>query len=512
MRKPKLMLRVMTIMLALGLVIPLLPNGTSASGTPLQSAAAWLATQQQPSGGFKGLTGKTDPGTTADAVVALAAAGENPVQGTAGKHTAIEYLTDQAPAYATSEAGAVKLLQAAAAAGANPRSFGGVDLITAVQRGYQYGSGMFDKQLYIHADAILALAAAGVTVPQPALQALVKTQGSDGGWAFTGSTQPGQADSNTTAVVLQALVATHSATPKLTDAALRYLRTTQTKDGAFAYQPPAKGTPFASDANSTAIVVQAIIAAGQDPNSSQWHHALDALRKFQNADGALRYQQSTPADNLLATLQAIPALAGKALPIRMKPQMIDSTPMQAAMAPAESMPNCRFFPQTKHNLCGNFLTYWSKFGGLAIYGYPISETLTEHGLTVQYFQRARFELHLGKVPQRDQVLLGLLGDQISQPVRAAQQQAFAKVRALGDTGCLYFGKTSHDICGPFETFWTQEGGLLTFGYPISQPFTLDGMTVQYFERTRFEAKASSTTDHPEVTLPLIGTDSLAEHK
>jgi hypothetical protein len=57
-----------------------------------------------------------------------------------------------------------------------------------------------------------------------------------------------------------------------------------------------------------------------------------------------------------------------------------------------------YFPETKHTLSGKFLRYWQKRGGLAIFGYPLSEPFDEVGAdgqphTTQYFERARFEYH-----------------------------------------------------------------------------------------------------------------------
>ena len=58
-----------------------------------------------------------------------------------------------------------------------------------------------------------------------------------------------------------------------------------------------------------------------------------------------------------------------------------------------------YFPQTHHNLRNSFKDYWNANGGLAIYGYPISEEFNElnsaDGKTyiTQYFERARFEYH-----------------------------------------------------------------------------------------------------------------------
>jgi hypothetical protein len=57
-----------------------------------------------------------------------------------------------------------------------------------------------------------------------------------------------------------------------------------------------------------------------------------------------------------------------------------------------------FFAATGHSIQGDILRFWQAEGGLAIFGFPLSEELTEDGHTVQYFERARLEHHpeLGK--------------------------------------------------------------------------------------------------------------------
>ncbi|MBX5445986.1 cellulase family glycosylhydrolase [Sphaerobacter sp.] len=72
--------------------------------------------------------------------------------------------------------------------------------------------------------------------------------------------------------------------------------------------------------------------------------------------------------------------------------------------------HCRVFPATGHRLCGGFRIYWETRGGLAAFGYPISEEFIENGRTVQYFERARFEWH-PENPWPHDVLLGHLGRQ-----------------------------------------------------------------------------------------------------
>src|SRR5436305_4489674 len=76
--------------------------------------------------------------------------------------------------------------------------------------------------------------------------------------------------------------------------------------------------------------------------------------------------------------------------------------------------DCQVFPETGKTLCGRFLQYWSEHGGLAQQGFPISDVIGEISAvdgriyTVQYFERAVFELHPENPPPYD-VLLSLLG-------------------------------------------------------------------------------------------------------
>jgi hypothetical protein len=76
--------------------------------------------------------------------------------------------------------------------------------------------------------------------------------------------------------------------------------------------------------------------------------------------------------------------------------------------------NGQFFPQTGHWVGGRFLKYWNEHGALSQQGYPLSDEFTEVSdvdgkpYTVQYFERAVFELHTENQPPND-VLLSLLG-------------------------------------------------------------------------------------------------------
>lgn len=85
----------------------------------------------------------------------------------------------------------------------------------------------------------------------------------------------------------------------------------------------------------------------------------------------------------------------------------DEPPFQPVNAANDH--HCRVFPATGHRLCGGFRIYWETRGGLAAFGYPISEEFIENGRTVQYFERARFEFNPDATSEDDKVMLGLLG-------------------------------------------------------------------------------------------------------
>ena len=75
-----------------------------------------------------------------------------------------------------------------------------------------------------------------------------------------------------------------------------------------------------------------------------------------------------------------------------------------------------YFAVTGHSLSGDFLRYWLEHGGLAQFGYPLSEEITETSpdgvaRVVQYFERARFEYHPENQPPYD-VELGQFGRRI----------------------------------------------------------------------------------------------------
>lgn len=91
---------------------------------------------------------------------------------------------------------------------------------------------------------------------------------------------------------------------------------------------------------------------------------------------------------------------------------------EAPFLPAKAGTSEQFFVATNHNLSDKFLDYWQSTGGLAIYGYPISEPFMEQSKSdskmylVQYFERNRLELHPELAGTKYEVQLGLLGSEL----------------------------------------------------------------------------------------------------
>jgi hypothetical protein len=290
----------------------------SVAASPLEAASRWLRARQDPAGGFPGFSGELDPGATTDAVLALYAARESDSAAGEALAAAVSYLEANGAAYAATGPGqAAKLALAAVAGGRDPRAFAGVDLVAAMTAPLATPvpggvAGLLGDDLYDHALILLGLAAASVPVPESAIEALRVSQAENGGWAFDGSTAAANTDSNTTALAIQALSASGYGDDPMVARAIAYLPTLQAPDGGFAYGP---ADPLLADANSTALVVQALIAAGENPAAREWGNPLLTLARFQLPDGGFRYLATDAESNLLATLQAMPALARAPLPV-----------------------------------------------------------------------------------------------------------------------------------------------------------------------------------------------------
>jgi hypothetical protein len=313
-------LSVLGLALAVAMV---LVTVSPASGleTDWQATRDYLKTQQNPDGGFgNGFTPESSVGSTADAVLAILAFGGEIASFDRGGNTPLTYLAQNASS-ASSAGDLSKLILALVPAREDPRTFGGMDSVARLEAliGADGRIGGPNDTFVSTLMAVLALKSAGRPIPAASLELIRKAQQASGGWAWDG-TAATAVDTNTTAFAVQALVAGgEAAGGSSVTRALEYYKGIQNSDGGWPYQNPSD-FDTETDANSTALTIQAILAAGQDPAGANWITAegtkpLAALQALQNPSGGLAWKASARADNLLATVQAVPALAGKILPM-----------------------------------------------------------------------------------------------------------------------------------------------------------------------------------------------------
>lgn len=160
----------------------------------------------------------------------------------------------------------------------------------------------------------------------------------------------------------------------------------------------------------------------------------------------------------------------------------------------------QFFPETGHSIRDTFLQFYrSAKDPQLVYGYPITEQMASRdGKTVQYFQRARFELTNTQTIQLTP--LGSLTYQAKNPMTINNPNA-----------CQVY-PTGFPVCLTFLDFYKSNGGPAQFGNPISPFESSDGLIVQYFEGARFEWRADRPAEQRVVISDLgrIYFDQLKE--
>ena len=318
---------------------PSLPQAAAA-----QAAARWLAGQLSPAGWMPTSPGSGRPSLsfTANTVLALVAAHVDPT----GVAAALGYLETHVDAFVTQDGAdgpgqLALLILDAQAGGVDSTDFGGTDLVTRLLATEQ-PSGLFgtDGQLanydagnYEQGLALDALGVAGVKGQarlSRAIDYLVDQQCPDGGWSFTDQATDTCAvsasdytgpDTNSTALAVQGLAAQGALTPSVAGNALAFYTRGQDADGGWSYYPSSSGAPQSTDPDSTAFVIQALIALGQSPAGPAFDQGaaspVSALLAFQlssgTGDGAFQAALGLGSPDIFATYQAVPAVAGMTL-------------------------------------------------------------------------------------------------------------------------------------------------------------------------------------------------------
>jgi hypothetical protein len=99
--------------------------------------------------------------------------------------------------------------------------------------------------------------------------------------------------------------------------------------------------------------------------------------------------------------------------------------------PLGPIPGCHFFGESGKSVCYNFLDFFTTNGGVAQFGYPVTNFQLEDGWIVQYFQRARFEWH-PELPPGQKVKLTDLGTRYFQMIGENSIRILQTPMAPGD--------------------------------------------------------------------------------
>jgi hypothetical protein len=328
----------------------LVPSGTAGAATPpsvpqptaTASAAAWLAAQVQPDGSIPSTTTKGTPDLTATANAVLALASAGPAYD-ATASAALTFMEGHVSSY-VADGGSdgpgqlALLILDAHALGVSTATFGGTDLVArllATQQTTAPDIGLFGAQdatfdgAYRQGLSLAALAAVGRTggLAETAAESWLDAQQcTDGGWTSLVTTanpcngKPAQyagPDTNSTALAIEGLEAQGALTGTASSSALHFLKRAEDADGGWGYEPKTSRPHESTDPDSTALVVQALLALGASPSSPAFTKGgvdpVSTLLADQVTSGAgtggIAFPGIAGAD-LLATYQAIPALAG----------------------------------------------------------------------------------------------------------------------------------------------------------------------------------------------------------
>jgi hypothetical protein len=335
--------------LTLGLGVLAAPVPASAATSPpslpqtaaAHAAAHWLAALITPAGYIASTTtpGTADLTATANAVFALATAGVHHTKALA----ALVYLEGHVDAYVTVSSAdgpgqLALLILDAHAMGVSPNSFGGSDLVArllATERTTGVDAGLFGSQdptfdgAYRQGLSLAALAAAGVSSGSSVTSAVAWLAGQQcpfSGWtSYITTSNPCSGkpvnfagpDTNSTALAVQGLEAQHALSPTGAASALKFLTRAEDADAGWGYEPNSAAAPGSTDPDSTALVLQALLALGASPSSAKFTKGstdpVATLLSFQITSGpdsgGIAFPGISGAD-LLATYQATPALAG----------------------------------------------------------------------------------------------------------------------------------------------------------------------------------------------------------
>jgi iron complex transport system substrate-binding protein len=349
--------RTCIIILSLFLIGSAVAYPSTPEDTEIEKAVDYLHTCQNADGGFGEAGRASNPGTSTWALMALAAAGEDPRAWRAGGSSAMDYLRDVAEETVAIDGTAetAKMVLTIIAVGEEPRSFEGVDFV-ALLKAKQQPNGQFGDHIYTANWAILALAAAGQDTTT-SVTWLKSQQNADGGFGWT----PGaESDSDDTASAVMALIAAgEPASSPTVRNAISFFRSVQMDDGGFNY-----GGSSGSNSASSAWVIQALVAAGEDPTAWQKNgiDLISHLISYQQPEGFFRWTPVLADNPCRMTASAVTALLGMPYPITPDQTAPVYTPSTTPAAPLVPVTTATAAPAVSGGGADRVVTVTDDFG------------------------------------------------------------------------------------------------------------------------------------------------------
>ena len=282
----------------------------------IHKALDYLRTLQNTDGGFSNPGEESAISNTQWAIMAIVAAGEDPHEWVKNGHSPIDYLRENTD-MVTGSTDYERMVLALIAAGEDPGDFADRNFVVELKEIYLKESGQFSDFTYTTIWGILALSSVGDDVSKSA-EWLKAQQNEDGGFAWV----PGEkSDYDDTAAAIEALIAAgESPDSQVIRDAIEYLKTGQNEDGGFKYFGSSP-----SNAASDAWVIQAVVACGDYPKDAEWtingNSPVDHLLSLQQSDGSFYYTKYTKSNPGYMTVCAIMALLGKSHPIKPLPPL-----------------------------------------------------------------------------------------------------------------------------------------------------------------------------------------------
>ncbi|MEI2700931.1 MAG: hypothetical protein V9E83_00850 [Baekduia sp.] len=272
----------LTVLVALAL-----PGQALAIDRGATRGAEWLRTHAARAG----------DGAAADALIALRAGGRLSAADASARARALRRGWN----YSRTAGGPAKVVLGLRASGVgNPRCAGRNDLLAAIgrgRRGGRYRGNVYDQTL-----AMIAMRTLNAGPSRASVRTLIRARGG-GGWNLRMTRGTGDSVSSTAMAILALRGAGVSSRNTALRSAHRWLLSRRTASGGFTEEGGR------AQANATALAIRATLAMGyRDPR------AVRALRSLQAADGSFLLSRTDSGSRLLATNDAVLALAGRTLP------------------------------------------------------------------------------------------------------------------------------------------------------------------------------------------------------